>query len=151
MKISIRSLTSVVVLALFSLISSNALAADHSFVGKWKMNRNKSQDFIDFNIEIKKWQNDGYTLFPDVDTHDLHYNFKLDGKDYIQPPDAAIEQGTTVAANRIDDHTIELTFKLNGKTTETHRWKLSADGETLTTTLKYPDSTESLVDVFDRE
>ena len=32
-----------VFLALFSLISASALAADDSFVGKWKLNSDKSQ------------------------------------------------------------------------------------------------------------
>ena len=59
--------------------------------------------------------------------------------------------GTTVSAKKVDDHTIELTYKLKGKTTETDHMELSADGKTLTDTVTFPGESKAEVDVFDRE
>ena len=51
----------------------------------------------------------------------------------------------------MDDHTTELTYKLNGNTTETDRWELSADGKMLTETATYAGVSKPEVDVFDRQ
>ena len=56
-----------------------------------------------------------------------------------------------VSASKTDDHNMELTYKLQGKTTETDRWELSADGKTLTQTVTYAGVSKSEVDVYDRE
>jgi hypothetical protein len=45
----------------------------------------------------------------------------------------------------------ELTYKLKGKTTETDRMELSADGRTLTDTVTYPGESKAEVDMFDRQ
>ncbi len=99
-------------------------------------------------VEIKKWQRNGYSYI--VPAYKLRLNFKLDGKDYIlRGPRVA--QGTTVSASKIDDHTLELTYKWRGKTTVTHRWELSADGKTLTEAVTYAGVSKPEVDVYDRE
>jgi hypothetical protein len=54
-------------------------------------------------------------------------------------------------AKKVDDHTVELTYKLKGKTTETDKWELSADGKTLTDTITYAGITKPEVDVYDRQ
>ena len=58
-------------------------------------------------------------------------------------------KGTTVSGKSIDAHTMELTYKLKGKTTETGRWELSEDGKTLTDTVNYPGESKAEVDVFE--
>ena len=60
-------------------------------------------------------------------------------------------QDLTVTASRIDDHNIELTYKLKGKTTETDKWELSVDGKTLTQTVTYPGVSKPEADVYDRK
>jgi hypothetical protein len=100
------------------------------------------------SIEIAKWQGDGYSRINP--TYKERLNFKLDGKDYT-PSGPRVAKGTTVAASKIDDHNIELTYKLKGKTTETDKWELSADGKTLTQTITYPGVSKPEVDVYDRE
>jgi len=62
-----------------------------------------------------------------------------------------VAKGATVGANKIDDHKMELTYKLKGKTTEADRWELSADGKTLTQNVTYAGVSKPEVDVFDRE
>ena len=59
-------------------------------------------------------------------------------------------KGTTVSASKTDDH-MELTYKLNGKTIETDRWELSADGKMLTQTVTYAGVSKPEVDVYDRQ
>jgi len=77
------------------------------------------------SIEVAKWQRDGYSLSHPA--YKQHLHFKLDGKDYTPTGPRAVK-GTTVSASKTDDHNMELTYKLQGKTTETDRWELSADG-----------------------
>jgi hypothetical protein len=99
-------------------------------------------------IEMAKWQGDGYSLINPA--YKQHLHFKLDGRDYT-PTGPRVAKGTTVTASKIDDHNIELTYKLKGKTTETDRWELSADGKTLTQTVTYSGVSKPEVDVYDRE
>jgi hypothetical protein len=99
-------------------------------------------------IEMAKWQGDGYSLINPA--YKQHLNFKLDGKDYT-PTGPRVAKGTTVTASKIDDHNMELTYKLKGKTTETDRWELSADGKTLTQTVTYAGASKPEVDVYDRQ
>ena len=60
-------------------------------------------------------------------------------------------KGTTVSGKKIDDRTMELTYKLNGKMTETDRWEVSADGKTLTDTINYSGVDKQEVDVYERQ
>ena len=46
---------------------------------------------------------------------------------------------------------MELTSKLKGKTTETDRWELSADGKTLSDTINLSGESKPEVDVFERQ
>jgi hypothetical protein len=99
-------------------------------------------------IEITKWQKDGYSRINPAFKERL--NFKLDGKDYT-PTGPRVAKGTTVTAKKIDDNNVELTYKLKGKTTETDKWELSADGKTLTQTITYAGVSKPEVDVYNRE
>ena len=99
-------------------------------------------------LEIEKWQGDGYSFLDPV--YKERTDFKLDGKDYI-PKGPLVAEGTTMSGKKIDDRNLELTYKLKGKTTETDRWELSADGKTLTATLTFPSQSKPAVEVYDRE
>jgi hypothetical protein len=100
------------------------------------------------SIEMAKWQADGYSLINPA--YKEHLNFKLDGKDYT-PTGPRVAKGMTVSGSKVDDRTIELTYKLKGKTVETDRWELSADGKTLTDTIKYSGVNKPEVDVYGRQ
>ena len=93
-------------------------------------------------------QGDGYSRISPAFKE--HLNFKLDAKEYT-PSGPRVAKGTSVTASKIDDHNIELTYKLKGKTTETDKWELSADGKTLTQTITYAGVSKPEVDVYDRE
>jgi hypothetical protein len=99
-------------------------------------------------MEVAKWQGDGYSRISPAYKERL--DFKLDGKEY-KPAGPRVPKGTTVGAKKIDAQNMELTYKLKGKTTETDKWALSADGKTLTQTVTYAGVSKPEVDVYDRE
>jgi hypothetical protein len=99
-------------------------------------------------LEIENWQGDGYSFLDPV--YKERANFKLDGKDYT-PTGPRVAKGTTVTAKKIDDHTMELTYKLKDETTQTERWELSADGKTLTQTVTFTGVSKPEIDVYDRQ
>lgn len=99
-------------------------------------------------IEFQKWQADGYSMVSPV--YKGHTDLKLDGKDYT-PKGPRVAKGTTVSGKGTDDHHMELTYKLKGKTTETDSWELSADGKTLTNTVTYQGLDKPEIDVYGRQ
>lgn len=98
-------------------------------------------------LELAK-DGDGYAMKTAV--YKSETTFKLDGKDYT-PKGPRVAEGTTVSAKGMGADKMELTYKLKGKTTETDRWEVSADGKTLTDTITFSGETKPEVDVFDRE
>ncbi|MGH8093588.1 MAG: hypothetical protein ACREIF_08970 [Chthoniobacterales bacterium] len=99
-------------------------------------------------MELAQWEKDGYSMMNP--TFKEHLNFKFDGKEH-RPMGPRVAKGTTATATKVDDHTMELTYKLKGKTTETDRWELSADGKSLTDTVTYAGVNKPEVDAYDRE
>jgi hypothetical protein len=98
-------------------------------------------------IEIAKWE-DGYSL------KDAAYkgetNFKADGKEYT-PKGPMVPAGMTVSAKAMGEDKMELTYKMKDKMTEVDTWSLSADGKTLTNTVKFSGESKPEVDVYDRQ
>ena len=115
-------------------------------VGNWETTEVKMTSPA--TVEIAKWQGDGYSFLDPA--YKERANFKLDGKDYT-PTGPRVAKGTTVTSKKIDDHTMELTYKLKGKTTQTERWELSPDGKTLTQTITFAGVNKPEVDVYDRQ
>jgi hypothetical protein len=64
------------------------------------------------------------------------------------PKGPRVPKGMTVSGKLIDAHNMELTYKLKGKTIETNRWELSADGKTPTNTVNYSGESKPEVDVY---
>jgi len=100
------------------------------------------------SIALAKWQGDGYTRTNPAFKETL--DFKLDGKEYT-PKGPRVPKGMTVTAKKAGDHSMELTYKLKGKTTETDKLELAADNKTLTQTITYAGVSKPEVDVYDRE
>jgi len=99
-------------------------------------------------MEMAKWGGNGYSMTNQ--TFQGKTDFKLDGKEYT-PKGPRVPKGLTVSGKEIDAHNMELTYKLKGKTNETDRWELSADGKTLTDTVNYPGESKQEVNVFERQ
>lgn len=121
-------------------------AGTSGLVGTWESTELKIGSPT--TMGIAKWQSDGYSLTDS--TYKERIDFKLDGKEYADKG-PRVANGTTVSGKQIDDHHIELTYKLKGKTTETDRWELSTDGQTLTDTVMFSGQSKPEVDVFDRQ
>ena len=121
-------------------------AGTAGLVGTWESTETKVGSPT--TIEMAMSGKDGYTMKNPA--YKGETNFKLDGKDYT-PKGPTVAKGTTVSAKKIDDRTMELTYKLKGKTTETDKWELSADGKTLTNTVAYSGVDKSEADVYDRQ
>jgi hypothetical protein len=96
------------------------VAADASYVGKWKMNAAKS-DFGDTTVTFAQAPGGGMTMTVDGQT----YTFKTDGKDY----DGMF--GSKMSWKSIDASTWEATIKMGAKVLSIDTYKLSADGKSL--------------------
>jgi len=75
---------------------------------------------------------------------------KFDGKDYADLG-PRIAHGSTSSARRIDEHTIQVTDKLNGKATDTRELKVSEDGRTLTDKTHVTGEQKPLITVWQKQ
>lgn len=77
-------------------------------------------------------------------------NAKFDGKDYpnVGPNKAP---GSTSSIRRVDEHTLEMTDKVNGKVMATEDIQLSSDLKTLTMTVHVGGRSKPNVMVFERQ
>lgn len=96
-------------------------AADSPFVGKWKLNPEKSQ-FTGTTMTVEQLPSGEMRLTVEGQS----YTFKADGKEY-----PAIF-GSTAAWKQADPNTWEATYKTKGAVLSTDTHKLSSDGKTLT-------------------
>src|ERR1019366_5123971 len=96
------------------------VAADASYVGKWKMNVAKS-DFGDTTITFAQAPSGETQMTVDGQT----YTFKTDGKDY----DGMF--GSKMSWKAAADGAWEATNKMGAKVLSTDTYKVSADGKSL--------------------
>ena len=104
MKTRLRAVAAFVVLVGVSLV-----AADPSYVGKWKLNTAKSQLTGD-TVTISKAA-DGMMTF---DGQGFKYSFKTDGKEYPTP------DGATASWTQASPDTYDVTIKGGGKQIATY-------------------------------
>jgi hypothetical protein len=135
------------------------LAADNPQMGTWKLNEAKSKiaPGLPKNTSVVV-ESAGDKIKVTVDgvdadgkpTHN-EWTGKFDGKDYPVTGDPTSD---VRSYKKIDDRTLELTIKKDGKTTITGRIIVSADGKTRTGTINRTDSagkkTKSTV-VYDKQ
>ncbi len=109
-------------IASLSLISGSALAADDSFVGKWKFNPEKSQlTGLDYKIEDAGGGEYRFSFGDDVET------LTLDGKPHVT------KYGNTWSIKETGPRSWESVQKRDGKVTQVSKWTISGDGQTFTT------------------
>jgi hypothetical protein len=112
-------------LALVLAAATVVAATDSPFIGKWKLNLEKSQ-FAGTTMTCE--------LLPSGEMRSTaggqSYTFKTDGKEY-----PAIF-GSTAAWKQLDANTWQATYKLKGTVLSTDTMKVSADGKTLTVSSK---------------
>jgi hypothetical protein len=99
-------------------------------------------------LQVKAYEGDGLSFI--FITEQETKNLKLDGKDYPREGPNA-NPGSSFSSRRVDEHTLEMTDKADGKVRATREIKISPDGKTLTMTVHAPGRSEPEVLVFDRE
>ena len=109
------------------------------WLGTWRVNLAKSTADRDARYKrgttkIEAWQ-DGLKVTYDLVgvrggvTH-MEWTGKFDGRDY---PVQGVDYVLTNAYSRIDDHSYQITIKIDGVLTATAKVVISPDGKTLTT------------------
>jgi len=101
-----------------------------------------------FPLQVKAFQGDGLSFITPLEkkTQDV----KFDGKDYPNEGPAG-DRGASSSAQRVDERTLVITDKANGKVTDTETIGLSADLKTLTITTRVPGIDKPSVMVFERK
>ena len=121
------------------LVAVMCFAANEAWMGTWKLNEAKSKlapagpknstvvyEAADDSVKVTI---DGTT--PDGKPFHSEWTGKFDGKDYPVTGDPTSDARSL---KQIDDHTLQLAVKKDGKVTMTGRVVLSADGKTRTVT-----------------
>ena len=120
-------------------------AGTSGFAGTWE-SRNVTVN-VAYVLKVEPYEGgDGLSIIDS--TEGLTTSVKFDGKDYPNEGSNA-QKGSTSSARRVDQHTMEITEKVNGKRTLTRLMTLSSDLKTLTITLRM-DRREPSILVFER-
>lgn len=100
-----------------------------------------------YELQIQPYESDGLTFITPADHRTR--NLKFDGKDY--PNTGPNARPGSMSGRRVNERTLELTIKNNGKVTATRQISLSSDLKTLTMTVKPAGGRKPNILVFDRE
>lgn len=101
-----------------------------------------------YELQIQPYEDDGLAFITPADRET--HNLRFDGKDYPNPgPNAS--PGATYSGRRVNERTLEVTNKNNGKVRATQQISLSSDLKTLTMTVQPAGRSKPNVLVFDRE
>jgi len=101
-----------------------------------------------YSIEVKAFDGDGLSFINPSDHQTT--SAKFDGKDYPNQGPGA-ERGVTSSMRQVDERTLMMTNKADGKVIETDQIGLSADRKTLTITKHIPGHDKPIVMVFKRK
>lgn len=102
-----------------------------------------------FVLEVKEFQGDGLSFVDPLARRTK--NVKFDGKDY--PPNAVPNAGRGVSSSiqRVNERTLVITNKYDGKVSNTEEFALSTDLKTLTMTVHIVGRDKPYVLVFERK
>jgi len=116
------------------------------FAGSWD-NVNETVDSA-YVLQVKPYEGDGLS-FVDHSQNETK-NVKFDGKEYprVAPHEAP---GSMSSIRRVNDHTLEMTDKVNGKVMATEEIQLSSDRKTLTMTVHISGRSKPNILVFERQ
>jgi hypothetical protein len=120
--------------------------AGSGFPGTWE-STSVNLDSV-YELEIRSYEEDGLSFI--IPALGKSQNIKFDGRDY---PDtsANLPQGATGSGRRINERTLEIANKIEGKARNTQQIKLPPDLKTLTMTIYVPGRGRPNILVFDRE
>src|SRR5579884_2109733 len=121
-------------------------AGSSGFTGTWDSVGAKVDSSI--QLDIKPWEGDGLSLA--IPGAQISKSLRSDGRDY--PDGVRASDGAACSGRRLNERTLEITNKRDGRITDTWQIGLSGDGRILTLTMR-PErqSTPQNILVFDRE
>jgi hypothetical protein len=97
-------------------------------------------------LQVRPYEGDGLSFIEP--STDVTRNVKFDGKDYPNTgPD--VTPGSTSSIRQVNEHALEMTYKINGKVLYTQQIELSSDLKTLTVTRLIVGESELNIRVFD--
>ncbi len=99
-----------------------------------------------FSMQVKAFQGDGLSFI--TPSQHKTKNVKFDGKDY---PNEGPNAGASSSMRSVDERTLAITDKYNGKVTDTEEIALSTDLKTLTITVHVAGRDKPNVMVFERK
>jgi hypothetical protein len=116
------------------------------FAGEWVSTSETVKSVI--MLQVRPYEGGGLSFIePSIE---VTRNVKFDGKDYPNlGPNAT--PGSTSSIRRVNDHALEMTYKINGKVLYTQQIELSSDLRTLTLTRLIVGESESNIRVFERQ
>jgi hypothetical protein len=101
-----------------------------------------------FLMQVREFQGDGLSFI--TPSEHKTKNVEFDGKDYpVEGPNA--DRGVSSSIQRMDERTLVITDKANGKATDTEQFGLSADLKTLPIIVHVAGRDKPTVMVFDRK
>ena len=121
-------------------------AGTSGFAGTWE-GRSETVNAV-IVLKVQPYEGDGLSFIHPTEGETK--NVKFDGKDY-QNVSPHVTAGSASSARRLNEDTLEITDKFNGKITDTRQIKVSADRKTLTMTVHAPGRREPNILVFERQ
>jgi hypothetical protein len=116
------------------------------FAGTWDSTIEKVNSA--FEIEIRFYKGNGLSFVNPA--QESIQSMEFDGRDYsTQGPNAVA--GSLSSGHRVNESTLDITDKMNGKINDTRELKLSPDLKTLTMTVRPAGRSKPNILVFDRE
>jgi hypothetical protein len=119
-------------------------AAGSGFAGTWESTMPIDEAYV---LQIRPYEDSGLSFTRPSEK--FTQNVKFDGKDY--PIEGTVVQGLTSSVRRVDEHTLEITDKIDGKIMRTEHIELSSDLKTLTRTVRPVGQREPNTFVFERQ
>lgn len=121
-------------------------AGGSGFAGEWVSTSETVNSVV--ILQIRPYENDGLSFTePSIS---VTRNLKFDGKDYPNLGSNATP-GSTSSIRRVNEHALEMTYKINGNLLATQMVELSSDLKTLTITRRIVGESEPNIRVFERE
>jgi len=155
----VKNRSCVLLLVMMFAATAVCLAADNAAMGTWKLNESKSKIAPGMpNNHTVVYSAEGDKVNVTVDGVDSKGNSthtewtgKFDGNDYLVTGDPTTDSRSY---KLINDHTMDLTNKKDGKVVSTGHAVVSPDGKTRTVTVKAKDNTGkevTSVTVYDKQ
>ena len=121
-------------------------APGSGFAGTW-VSTSETVNSV-FVLQIQPYDGDGLAFV--VPSRKETKKVKFDGQDYTnQGPN--VPQGSVSSLRRVNERTLEMTDKINGKLLDTRQIELSSDLKTLTMTVHIEGRAEPNILAFDRQ